>query len=143
MKVSKVLVSALLLFSLVLASCAAPAAKTQVPAMETSAPTDMATMETQAPSSGVVTEAPVSSTGFDITISNFAYGPVSLTVKVGTTVTWTNQDTVRHTVTSDNDLFDSGLFGKGETFSYTFAEAGIFSYHCTPHPYMKGTIIVE
>lgn len=80
-----------------------------------------------------------------VTITGYAYQPASIEVKVGTTVTWTNQDTVEHTVTTEDGApasFDSGLFGKGESFSYTFKEPGQYDYLCTPHPYMKGTVTV-
>lgn len=77
-----------------------------------------------------------------VTISNFAFSPKTITIKKGTTVTWTNQDSVRHTVTGVKGGPSSQLFGKGETYSYTFTDAGTFDYYCKPHPYMKGTIIV-
>ena len=76
-------------------------------------------------------------------IKNFAFGPKTLTVKKGTTVVWTNQDSVGHTATADDGSFDTGLLAKGESGSVTFDKVGTFSYHCTPHPYMKATIIVE
>lgn len=84
--------------------------------------------------------------------AEFSYFPGDLTVQVGTTVTWTNQDSVVHTVTSGvsdgsvgqaDGLFDSDLFGTGEQFSYTFDEVGTFSYFCTPHPWMTATVTVE
>lgn len=155
MNFSKTIVSVLLLVSLTVVSCTAPAQKTATPVMETAAATDMAEMETSMPTSTMDTSLPSTPTqsstddstnmseDFEVEIEDFAYVPGTLTIKVGTTVTWTNKDTVRHTVTSDNGLFDSGLFGKGETFSFTFTEAGTYTYHCTPHPNMKGTIIVE
>lgn len=78
-----------------------------------------------------------------VTISDFAFSPASITVKKGTTVTWTNQDSVAHTVTSDSgNMLDSPLFSEGETFSFTFNQTGTFTYHCTPHPQMKGTVVV-
>jgi hypothetical protein len=58
-------------------------------------------------------------------------------------VEWTNQDGVMHTSTSDGGVWDSGLLGQGETFTYTFTLAGDHPYHCTPHPNMTGTITVE
>ena len=82
----------------------------------------------------------------ELIIKDFAYEPVDVKVKVGDTVTWTNQDGASHTVTSVESApvkIDSGLFGKGESFSYTFTEAGQYDYYCEPHPYMKGTIVVE
>lgn len=81
----------------------------------------------------------------EVKIQDYSYQPASITVKVGTKVTWTNQDSVRHDVVDDNDNPDgpSGpLLAKGESYSFTFTKAGTYNYHCTPHPYMKGTVIV-
>lgn len=80
-----------------------------------------------------------------ITIKDYKYGPETLTVKKGTTVTWTNQDSVGHTVTANDTSQggpDSKLLKKGETFSYTFDEVGEFPYFCAPHPYMKASVTV-
>lgn len=79
----------------------------------------------------------------DISIEDFAFKKSSLTVGKGWTVRWTNKDSVVHTVTSDDGDFDSGSMSEGETFQYTFNEEGTYNYHCTPHPNMKGTIIVK
>lgn len=65
-----------------------------------------------------------------------------LEVTVGTTVTWTNDDTMAHTVTASDGSFDSDLIGAGETWSYTFDEVGEFNYQCTPHPWMRARVIV-
>jgi plastocyanin len=62
---------------------------------------------------------------------------------MGTTVTWTNDDGVNHTVTSDQGAFDSGPLATGQTFSQTFNQAGTFTYHCTIHPSMQGTVVVQ
>ena len=71
------------------------------------------------------------------------FSPANLTVKVGKTVTWVNQDTVTHTVTSDgSSLFDSGFMPTGAAFRFTFTTPGTYPYYCTVHPYMKGTIVV-
>lgn len=78
-----------------------------------------------------------------VEIKNFAFGPKTLTVKKGTEVTFANQDSVKHSATSDDGSFDTGLLAKGESGSVTFDKAGTFTYHCTPHPYMKATIVVE
>ena len=81
----------------------------------------------------------------EVTISGYAFSPAVITVKAGTKVTWTNKDSVAHTVTSDSDApakVDSGLFGKDKSFSFTFDTAGTYNYYCEPHPYMKGTVIV-
>jgi plastocyanin len=66
-----------------------------------------------------------------------------LTVKVGTTVTWTNEDSMVHTVTDAGGTFDSGLLQGGDRWSYTFATAGEFEYFCGPHPWMRAKVIVE
>lgn len=80
-----------------------------------------------------------------VTIKDFAFNPGTITVKVGTKVTWTNEDSVSHTVTADNPSSDapaSGNIAKGQSYSFTFSKAGTYAYHCTPHPYMKATVIV-
>jgi len=80
----------------------------------------------------------------NIKISEFSFNSQELKIKKGDTVVWTNEDSARHTVTSDSGSeLDSELFGKSETYSHTFSEAGTFSYHCSPHPGMKARIIVE
>jgi plastocyanin len=78
-----------------------------------------------------------------VAIDNYVYIPAALTVSVGTAVTWTNKDSVAHTVTTRTALFDSGLFGKDKSFSYTFSQKGEYEYYCIPHPYMVGKVIVE
>jgi plastocyanin len=85
-----------------------------------------------------------SSSAVKVTISNYAFSPKSLTVSVGTTVTWTNEDSVPHTVTvtSGPVKFDSGLLQKGQSWSYTFRTAGSYSYYCSVHPDMTGSVAV-
>lgn len=80
-----------------------------------------------------------------ITYKGFAVIQKSIKIKKGTTVTWTNEDSAKHDVTPDSETADfeaSELFGKGETYSHTFNTVGTYAYHCSPHPYMKGTIEV-
>lgn len=79
----------------------------------------------------------------EVTIENYAFSPKTIKVKVGGTVTWTNNDSVAHTATGDSDEFDTGLISQGQSKSVTFDEAGTFTYHCTPHPNMKATVVVE
>jgi plastocyanin len=81
--------------------------------------------------------------GPTIEISNFAFNPETVTIAVGTTVNWVNDDSVQHTVTSDIGAFDSGGLAKGGTFSFTFTAAGTYGYHCTFHSSMKGTVTVQ
>ena len=76
--------------------------------------------------------------GIAVTISGFALGPASTTVKVGDMVTWTNKDSVAHTVTALDGSFDSGPLAPGASFGFTFPKAGMFIYRCTMHPYDHG-----
>ncbi len=79
----------------------------------------------------------------EVEISGFAFVPATITIPVGTTVTWFNKDPVAHTVSSREGVFDSGNLSGGATFSYTFDQNGSFEYYCKIHPYMKGEVIVE
>ncbi|MEN8041582.1 MAG: cupredoxin family copper-binding protein [Actinomycetota bacterium] len=79
----------------------------------------------------------------DVVIDNFEFTPASLDVKVGDTVTWTNNQDTTHTVDSSVDGgWSSGVLEPGDTFSFTFTEAGSFPYHCSIHPAMIGDIQV-
>lgn len=78
-----------------------------------------------------------------VDIANFAFSPDAVTINVGDTVTWTQRDFIGHTVTSDTGLWNSPLLSSGQTFSFTFSNAGTFGYHCTPHPFMVGTVTVK
>jgi plastocyanin len=80
--------------------------------------------------------------GIEVSIQAFVYAPATLTVPVGTTVTWTNHDPVAHTVTDVNQLWDSGLFDESVSYSKTFDAPGTYSYYCIPHQIMIGTIEV-
>jgi plastocyanin len=79
--------------------------------------------------------------GTAVAIDNFAFSPAALNVKMGQQVTWTNKQDVAHTVTADGGAFDHPM-PSGATFSFTFATAGTVAYHCTIHPFMKGTVVV-
>lgn len=83
------------------------------------------------------------STTVDVIIKDFSYNPSEITIKRGTSVRWVQKDFVRHTVTSDEGIFDSALLSSSQTFTYTFDKPGTFSYHCIPHPYMRGKVLVE
>lgn len=76
-----------------------------------------------------------------INIQNFAFSPAILTVKKGTTVTWTNDDSAPHQIKSTT--FNSSSLGKGQAFSFAFDTLGAFDYSCAIHPSMTGKIIVE
>lgn len=78
-----------------------------------------------------------------VTIQSMAFSPQDIKVKVGEKVTWTNQDSVTHTVTSDTGAFDSGSVANGGTFSFTFTKEGTFPYHCNIHTSMTGQVTVS
>jgi plastocyanin len=84
--------------------------------------------------------APVA--GDQVSIDGFAFAPVTLTVKAGSTVTWTNRDEEPHTVVANDGSFHSPGMGTGATFTHTFASAGKFEYVCSIHPMMHGTVVV-
>jgi plastocyanin len=80
----------------------------------------------------------------EVEIEDYAFKPGSITVKKGTTVKWTNKDDVQHDIVADTSGSGLGseLLSKGQSYSFTFDTAGAFTYHCGPHPYMKGTVTV-
>ena len=77
-----------------------------------------------------------------VTIKGFAFNPAAIVVPAGTTITWTNEDSARHTVTLDNGAVTSDALSTGATYSQTFTSAGTFAYHCSIHPSMKGSVTV-
>jgi len=78
-----------------------------------------------------------------VTISDFKFSPSGVTVNVGDTVTWSNSGPTGHSATATDGSFDTGILPKGSSGSHTFTQAGTFSYICTPHPFMKGTVTVQ
>jgi plastocyanin len=87
----------------------------------------------------------VSATGTRLSaaIVDFSYQPARLTIRPGTTVVWNNRGQVAHTVTAEDRSFDTGEIDSGQTGSLTFARPGTYRYYCTPHPFMKGEIVVR
>jgi plastocyanin len=77
-----------------------------------------------------------------VAIQNYAFNPSTLTIQKGANVTWKNYDSVQHTVTSDSGAFSSPRLSTGDTYAHQFNNTGSFSYHCSIHPYMTGTIVV-
>lgn len=106
----------------------------------TPAPTAATTQNVQS-----ATTKPASTTaqaqGNTVSIESFAFNPASLPVKVGTTVIWTNNDSVAHNIKSTG--FNSPMMAKGQTFEFKFDTKGTFDYVCGVHPSMTGKIIVE
>ena len=78
-----------------------------------------------------------------IAMKGLAFNPLALTISKGANVTWTNDDSTTHTVTSDTGAFESGNLSPGNSFTRQFNDTGTFPYHCTIHPSMKGTITVQ
>jgi amicyanin len=91
---------------------------------------------------------PPLASGNAVTIQNFAFNPQTITISVGETVTWTNQDSAPHSVMDDPGLPDvsglsSAVLSKGGSYSFTFDQAGTWNYYCSIHPSMKGTVVVQ
>ncbi|MBV9227752.1 MAG: cupredoxin family copper-binding protein [Chloroflexi bacterium] len=129
----------------------APASPTMAPTPTTAPTAAAAATPTMAPTAAPTpTTAPAPTTAAkqptmgkqSVAISGFHFSPQALTISVGTTVIWTNDDQVRHTVTADQGLFN-GIVGSGSSFSFTFTKAGTFAYHCNIHPSMTAMIVVK
>lgn len=86
---------------------------------------------------------PPSATDAQVKIDNFSFGPPTLTVPVGATVTWTNHDDIPHTSVSTDGVFKSKVMDTDEKFSFTFTKAGTYSYYCSIHPKMTGQVVVK
>jgi plastocyanin len=138
---------ALVVCALVLVGCGTSSATSAAPTATTApaptvAPTNTVPAPTNTPS-GPHASVSITSSGY---YGNFAFSPSSLSITVGTTVTWTNGTTAPHTVTSDAGdpaTFNDSLGSNGATFSFTFTAPGTYHYHCSVHPYMKATITVS
>ncbi len=87
-------------------------------------------------------EKPSAATG-EVKIDNFSFGPQTVTVPVGATVTWTNRDDIPHTSVSTDGVFKSKVMDTDEKFSYTFTKAGTYPYYCSIHPKMTGQVVVQ
>jgi len=79
----------------------------------------------------------------EVKIDNFSFGPATLTVPAGTTITWTNRDDIPHTVVSTDGVFKSKVLDTDEKFTFTFSKAGTYPYFCSIHPKMTGKVIVQ
>lgn len=121
-----------------------PQQSAMAPAPPTSTPTMMPNPgDNTQPATPVAPATPQSDQAAtnQIMIKNFTFSPQTVTIKSGTTVTWTNQDSVAHTVISDS--FASNNLNPGDTFQFTFNTPGTYNYHCSIHPSMTGTVIVQ
>jgi LPXTG-motif cell wall-anchored protein len=77
-----------------------------------------------------------------VTVADFQFTPATITIHVGDTVTWVNHGPSAHTATASNGSFNTGVLQKGQSASHTFTTAGTFSYICSIHPFMHGTVVV-
>ena len=84
----------------------------------------------------------VASAAASVTIDNFTFKPATLSVRVGTAVTFTNADDIPHSVVSSDGAFRSRALDTGDKFTFTFKTAGDFTYFCGLHPFMKGHVVV-
>jgi plastocyanin len=121
--------------AVVLAACGGGGGKT-------AAGNDMAGMDMSGQMAATTPGAstPVATDAVDIT--NFAFSPATITVKAGSTVVWTNLDSIQHDITFDGGDIASNDLNHNDTFSHTFPTAGTFHYICSIHPFMHGTVIV-
>ncbi len=78
-----------------------------------------------------------------VTIDNFTFSAPAITVAAGTTVTWTNDDDIPHTVRAVDGSFHSKAMDTADSYSFTFSKPGVYSYFCTLHPKMVGKVIVK
>jgi len=92
---------------------------------------------------GPVRKAEKATAANEVGIGDFEFIPSTLTVAVGTTVTWTNRDEEAHTVNSTADVFKSSPMDTDEKFSFKFTAPGTYPYYCKLHPQMKGQIVVQ
>jgi plastocyanin len=87
--------------------------------------------------------APVAAGQTTVDIKSFAYRPVTVAVRKGGRVRWTNSDSAAHTATADDRSFDTQTIDKGAARMVSFTRAGTFAYHCDFHPFMKATVVVK
>ena len=125
-----------------------PVPTTPLPTPATTRVTTVATPATPVPTTTATTavttvvQTPAPPVKAAVTIQNFAFDPVSVTVPVGSTVTWTNKDAAAHQIASDAMVFMGNPMSQDTTYSFTFMHPGTYAYHCAIHPSMKGTVIV-
>ena len=91
----------------------------------------------------VIAPSVAQNTAVPVMIDNFVFESARLTIKAGTTVTWTNRDDTPHTVAAKDRAFKSKAMDTDESYSFTFSTPGEYNYFCSLHPHMVGTIVVE
>jgi plastocyanin len=91
----------------------------------------------------LLTPRPVNASSVEVKIDNFSFAPTSLTVRVGTQITWTNRDDIPHTVVEDDKIFRSKVLDTDEKFTFTPRKPGTYKYYCSIHPKMTAEVVVE
>jgi plastocyanin len=79
----------------------------------------------------------------EVKIDNFTFAPTRITAKVGTTITWVNEDDIPHTIASATKAFKSKALDTDDKFAFTFTTPGTYDYFCSLHPHMTGTVVIE
>src|SRR5659263_781196 len=115
-----------------------PYATPNATATPTATATPNATATPTATATPNATATPTATPVVGVEIKNLAFNPAQINISEGTTVIWTNNDSLAHTVISDTNIFNSSDVSPGQTFEFTFNETGIFKYHCSIHPEMLG-----
>jgi plastocyanin len=133
--------AAILLAAVLLGACGPTSAA--APAAGTVAQASAATTPSTARAAQLATAAPAPTGGPQVAIGNFTFTPKTLTVAVGTTVTWVNHDDIPHTVTAQDHSFTSAGLDTDDSFSHQFSVAGTYAYYCTIHSTMTATILVR
>lgn len=133
--------------TLLLAACgpAATPPATSAPATQSPAVITQLTSAPPTQPPAVATQPPSAASGntVEVKIADFAFDPATITIKVGTTIKWTNMDSAPHTVTADDNSWTSARLKQGETYTHTFDQAGTYPYHCSLHSNMQATVIVQ
>jgi plastocyanin len=91
----------------------------------------------------VLAPRPVNASSVEVKIDNFSYAPTTLTVRVGTQITWTNRDDIPHTVVAEDKTFKSRVLDTDEKFTFTPTKPGTYKYYCSIHPKMTAEVVVE
>lgn len=106
-------------------------------------PSSSASQSSNSTNNSNSSQQPSSTSTDKVSIANFAFSPTDITVKKGTKVTWTNNDSTTHTITSEDEHGPSSdNVSPGQSYTFTFADEGTFNYHCSIHPQMTGTVTV-
>ena len=131
-------------FLAVVVMLAVAACSSGTPASSSVAPSSTAAPSSSAaPSSAAASASAARGGAAAVSIKGFAFNPATIQAKVGENITWTNGDSVAHTVTLDDASAKSGNIDAAATYSHAFTQPGTFTYHCEIHPQMKGTVTVS